>query len=138
MQLFSQEQYQQLLDNGKPENKDKNHAPVVHLYLPCTACEWLLSEIDPEEPRIAFGLCDLGKGFPELGYVDLEELQSVKVPPFGFTVTNNHLFEGKYPMSVYAAAARHKSAITRDDALLSQFYQAELNRNKAKLKHDKF
>lgn len=136
MKLFTDQQYQQLLKNGAPENRDKNHIPVVHLYLQCTSCEWLISEIDPEEPHIAFGLCDLGKGFPELGYVDLEELQSVKVPPFDFTVANNHLFEGKYPMSVYAAAARHKNAITRDDTLLNQYYHAELQRKNSKLKHD--
>jgi hypothetical protein len=39
--------------------------PVVKLFTPDANCTWLLSEIDPEEPDIAFGLCDLGMGSPE-------------------------------------------------------------------------
>ncbi len=35
---------------------------------------YLLSEIYPADPTIAFGLCDLHIGFPELGDVDLMEL----------------------------------------------------------------
>ncbi|EHM53476.1 DUF2958 domain-containing protein, partial [Cardiobacterium valvarum] len=42
--------------------------PVVHLAVPGHEHHWLLSEIDDDD--IAFGLCDLGMGFPELGYVD--------------------------------------------------------------------
>ena len=37
-----------------------------------------LTEIDPEDPDIAFGLCDLGMGCPELGSVSLSELESVR------------------------------------------------------------
>ena len=39
---------------------------------------WLITECDPEEPGRLFGLCDLGMGYPELGYVSLYELQTVK------------------------------------------------------------
>ena len=49
--------------------------PVVKLFV-CVGgnATWLLTELDPET-NIAFGLCDLGHGFPELGYVDLTELE---------------------------------------------------------------
>ena len=40
--------------------------PVVKLFTPDAACTWLLSEADPEDPDIAFGLCDLGMDCPEL------------------------------------------------------------------------
>lgn len=118
MDLFTEEQYQQLLKNGSPEYRDQDHPPVVQLTLPGTDCVWLLSELEPEAPNIAFGLCDLGMGFPELGYVDLEEIKTVRVGLFGFTIFNNPKFQGKYPMSVYASAARRHQRIVWDDKLL--------------------
>ena len=49
--------------------------PVVKLFV-CVGgnATWLLS--DMEEGGLAFGLCDLGLGFPELGYVDVNELEA--------------------------------------------------------------
>ncbi|WP_409049689.1 DUF2958 domain-containing protein [Runella sp. MFBS21] len=47
---------------------------------PLSAVPRLLSELNPFEPTIAYGLCDLGRGFPELGYVSLEELKSIQYP----------------------------------------------------------
>lgn len=123
MKLFTDQQYQQLLKNGY--EPDKNHAPVVKLVLPGTNCVWLLSEIDPDNKSIAFGLCDLGMGFPELGYVSLEELWEIKSPGFGNSVQRAAFFEGIYPMSVYAAAARIRERITEDEPLLAQFYARE-------------
>jgi hypothetical protein len=34
---------------------------------------WVIWEYDPKQ-RLGFGLCDLGMGFPELGYVSLDEV----------------------------------------------------------------
>src|SRR5208337_691352 len=39
-------------------------------------CTWLLAELDAD--GLAFGLCDLGLGEPELGYVSLFELRTVR------------------------------------------------------------
>ena len=49
-------------------------APVVKLYLPGSDFAWLIAELDPEAPTIGWGLADLGVGFPELGFVDLQEI----------------------------------------------------------------
>jgi hypothetical protein len=38
--------------------------PVVKLFTPDAGTTWLLTEIDPDDPDRAFGLCDLGSGFP--------------------------------------------------------------------------
>jgi hypothetical protein len=113
MKLFTDEQYDKLIENGK--NYDRDHAPVVRLHILFTGCQWLISELNPEEPNIAFGLCDLGMGFPELGYVDLDEIKAVKSVPF--PVMPDVFFESLYPMSVYAEAARLCQYITteRDD-----------------------
>jgi len=112
MNFFTPEQEAQLLSNGRPENRDQDHAPVVKLYIPFTHCVWLLSELEHDEPDIAFGLCDLGMGFPELGNVSLSELASINVADI--TVQRDDGFKAEHPMSVYAEAARSLGHITDD------------------------
>ena len=41
--------------------------PVVKIFYPLSDAIWLLTELDGD--GIAFGLCDLELGYPELGYV---------------------------------------------------------------------
>lgn len=106
--LFLKTQYAKLLKNGAA--RDQDHAPVVKLFTPWGGATWLLSEIDPEDPDIAFGLCDLGMGEPELGYVSLSEMRSIR-GPFGLYIERDIHWEGKFPMSVYADAARAKGRI---------------------------
>lgn len=69
-------QYKQLVANH--ENRAENAQPVVKLFHPFSPATWLLSELDPET-GIAFGLCDLGFGTPEVGYVSLHEIMSLGV-----------------------------------------------------------
>lgn len=76
MKIITQKQKQQLINNhiaNFNKNEVENFKPVVKLFDCAGAATWLLSELDPET-NIAFGLCDLGMGFPELGYVNLDEL----------------------------------------------------------------
>jgi len=119
MKLFNEKQYQKLLENGSDPGKD--HAPVVRVHLPFTQCVWLLSELDPENTDICFGLCDLGMGFPELGYVSIQEIIAEGKDVLGIIPECDDTFEGLYPMSVYQAAARSKSKITTDENLLKQY-----------------
>lgn len=79
--------------------------PVVKLFTPDAGATWLLSEIDPEVPGLAFGLCDLGLGFPELGYVSLDELAGVR-GSIGLPIEQDLSFQGTQPLSAYAAQAR--------------------------------
>jgi hypothetical protein len=55
MNFYTKAQFEQLLANGR--NRDQDHPPVVKLFTPDANCTWLVSEIDPEEPEIVFGLC---------------------------------------------------------------------------------
>jgi hypothetical protein len=119
--LFTTAQYNQLIENGSMANRDKDHIPVTMLTLPFTACIWLLTELDPDNPDIAFGLCDLGMGFPELGYVSISEIQSVNDPVFKMTVFNNTLFKAEYPISAYAEAARVHSEIVWDKNIVARY-----------------
>ena len=104
MKLFTEKQRAVLLANGA--EIDVDHMPVVKLFNPCGAGTWLLSELDPEYPdECAFGLADLGFGTPELGSVGLTELSAYR-GPFGLGIERDIHFTGKYPLSVYAEAAR--------------------------------
>ena len=117
MNLYTKAQFEQLLANGR--HRDQDHSPVVKLFTPDAGCTWLLSEIDPEEPDIAFGLCDLGLGFPELGCVSLAELGSVR-GKLGLSIERDLSFTAEHPMSVYAEAARQAEGITEDNQALLQ------------------
>lgn len=121
MNPFTKQQWNQLISNGSSQNRGKDHKPIVKLFLPNTGCVWLLTELDPEDDDIAFGLCDLGMGFPELDYVSIEEITSVRSPQFGLYVIQDYFFVAKYPISVYAAAARVNCSIVEDDSLLKLY-----------------
>ena len=54
---------------------------------------------------MAFGLCDLGLGEPELGYVHLAELAAVR-GKLGLPVERDLHFEADMTISTYAKEAR--------------------------------
>ncbi len=87
------------------EAKITTPKPVVKLFTPVSNATWLLTELDPADPDVAFGLCDLGLGCPELGYVRISELQSVR-GRLGPLVERDLHFTADRTLSEYAAAAR--------------------------------
>jgi hypothetical protein len=112
MTLLLDEHRERLLANGRfnfdrrnAGEKEFNFMPVVKLFNPCGAATWLLSELDPEDHDIAFGLCDLGFGFPELGNVSIEELESVK-GPLGIGIERDLHFKADKTLVAYADEAR--------------------------------
>ena len=119
MKLLTKQQILKLQKNGLPQNRDKDHLPVVKLFTPDANATWLLTEIDHEEPSIAFGLCDLGLGFAELGSVSLDEIASLR-GRLGLPVERDMHFEAKHPISVYAEAAFRAERITENAELLTQ------------------
>ncbi|WP_316979508.1 DUF2958 domain-containing protein [Shumkonia mesophila] len=109
---------ERLLANGAVE-PEADPVPVVKLFDPAGAATWLITEMMPHEPDILFGLCDLGFGCPELGYVSLAELEGVR-GPLGFGIERDLHFVGRFPLSVYAEAARLAGQITESERLLAQ------------------
>ena len=105
--LITDEQHAQLLANGRQscDREDFDPAPVVKLFTPDGCATWLLSEIDPDDPDHAFGLCDLGQGFPELGYVSLDELSTVR-GRLGLPIERDRHFEADKSIGRYAREAR--------------------------------
>jgi hypothetical protein len=110
MQLLTQDLRDQLLANGRQQlplrgtGDEIDFVPVVKLFTPDAGATWLLTEIDPEDPDIAFGLCDLGLGFPELGSVSLAELAAVR-GRLGLPVERDLHFRPNKKLSEYAQEA---------------------------------
>ena len=110
MELLTLEIKARLLDNGRKQDPVRgtddeiDFMPVVKLFTPDAGCTWLLTEIDPENPDIAFGLCDLGIGFPELGSVSLTEIATLRAG-LGLPVERDLFFKPKKRLSAYAAEA---------------------------------
>jgi hypothetical protein len=69
----------------------------------------LLTEIDVHT-GLAFGLCDLGLGEPELGYVSFAELETVR-GPLGFPIEQELHFAPSALITTYAELAREKRRI---------------------------
>ena len=57
--LMTSEQRTLLLANGARTSagEDLDPYPVLKLFTPDGAATWLLTELDPDDPDIAFGLC---------------------------------------------------------------------------------
>lgn len=66
-----------LIANGRAseEREDFDPRPVVKLFTPDGSATWLITEAyeEPDGDLRLFGLCDLGFGSPELGYVMLSD-----------------------------------------------------------------
>jgi len=78
--------------------------PVVKLFDAYGQAFWLLTELDAD--GIAFGLCDLGLGFPELGSVSLAELEALEFVPGLKRVERDRHFVADKTLWEYAQAAR--------------------------------
>jgi hypothetical protein len=103
MTLFTQGQTKKLLANCQEQitNNDAGHSdidfkPVVKLFTTDAQCTWLLTELGLAD--IAYGLCDLGMGTPELGFVCMHELRDLR-GPLGLPIERDQHFEADKTLS---------------------------------------
>jgi hypothetical protein len=116
MTLFTQSQHEQLIANCQTQilNNDAGHpdidfSPVVKLFTPDAQCTWLLlTELGNDD--IAYGLCDLGVGFPEVGFVSMCEIREPR-GPLRLPVERDEHFDADKTLSAYAADARTRGRI---------------------------
>lgn len=95
--------------------REPDPVPVVRFFNPVGSGTWLATEIDADD--ILFGLADLGFGSPELGSFSLAELEDVRLP-FGLGIERDICFEGCFPLSVYAEAARQARSLPVAERIL--------------------
>ena len=130
MKLLTKSIRDQLLRNGQIRaalqedgRAEADFLPICKLFTPDAQCTWLLTELDPIDPDIAFGLCDLGMQCPELGSVRISELESVR-GRLGLPVERDRHFVARHTLSVYARAAWNEAAITENPDALRQAVEA--------------
>lgn len=113
MQFLTASIREQLIANWRDNRREDglvrdhgyvDHKPVVKLFTPDANVTWLLTEIDPSELDRAYGLCDLGLGSPELGYVSLLELAELR-GSLGLPIERDLYFEADKALSAYADEA---------------------------------
>ena len=88
-----------------------DHKPPLKLFTPWGACTWLISERDPDNPDILFGLCDLGMQSPEMGSVSLAELEAVRGFA-GLKIERDRWFQPTMTLTEYADEARAAGRIS--------------------------
>ena len=108
MKLITKSQRERMLANAirKEEDCQFDPEPVVKLFTPDANATWLLTELDPDDPDLAFGLCDLGLGSPELGSIRISEIAAVR-GKFGLAAERDLYFTPDKTLSAYAEQARH-------------------------------
>jgi hypothetical protein len=125
VKLITKPQLELLLANGRCQAAVKGTPdeidfwPVVKLFTPDANCTWLLTEIDPEDQTIAWGLCDLGMGYPEFGTVSLTELAALR-GRLGLPIERDLHFVAKGPISAYVDAAFEAERIVEIDPVKSE------------------
>ena len=119
MPLITSAQRQKLIENGRAQlavidRQDQviDFEPVVKLFTPDGNGTWLLTEINNPDIDLTFGLCDLGLGSPELGYLILSELAAAR-GPLGLPIERDLHFVPTRTLSAYAEIARqHRRIVT--------------------------
>ena len=112
MILLTPELREQLLINGR--DRDADHVPVVKFYNPLGEGVWLATVLDADGDTL-FGLADLGE--PELGSFSLTEMIAIRLP-LGLGIERDLLFEGVFPISAWAEAARQTGSIRSAERVL--------------------
>lgn len=117
MKLLTEEIKQQLIRNHQDQTVSQQNdgdsidfKPVVKLFTPDAAATWLITELDPET-NIAFGLCDLGMGYPELGYVSIDEINALR-GKLGLPVERDLYFKADMTLSQY-----HEEAVAAEQII---------------------
>jgi hypothetical protein len=118
MILLTPELRERLLANGR--HRDADHIPVVKFFNPLGEGAWLVTELDADGDTL-FGLADLGE--PELGSFSLAEMIAVRLP-LGFGIERDILFEGLFPISVWAETAHRTGSIREAERVLHAVQRA--------------
>lgn len=111
MSFLTEQQRAQMLANGAARARGEmiDSLPAVKLYSLDSGAVWLLSDLDVDGDH-AYGLCDAGTGFPELGHVSLSALDGVRGPR-GMRIVADPHFKARQSLSAYAADAARDGSI---------------------------
>lgn len=111
MTFLTELQRSQMLANGAARARGEaiDPYPVVKLHTLDAGAVWLLVSLDSDGDQ-AYGLCDAGTGFPELGHVSLSALAGMRGPR-GLRVVADPHFKPRQSLSTYAAEAMRDGSV---------------------------
>lgn len=112
MPFLTDDQRSEMLANGedRARGEDTDPLPVLKLYTPDAGASWVLTALDADGD-LAYGLIDIGTGFPELGLVSLKMLAGIKGPK-GRPVTVEPGYKARKTLSAYVADALRDGMVT--------------------------
>ncbi len=112
MRLITKKALAALIRNGEESARNPDHDPypVIKLFTPDANATWLISEADPADPDLLWGLCDPGLGYPELGSVRLAEIEAIR-GAVGLPVERDVFFKADRPISHYASLGKVTGSI---------------------------
>jgi hypothetical protein len=111
MKLLTKALMAKLVKNGLVcSDESLETKPVVKFFNPCGSATWLISEM-MEDGDSMFGLCDLGHGIVEMGYVSFTELSEVKLM-LGLGIERDLHFKATKTLVEYADDASAAGRIT--------------------------
>lgn len=101
---------------AKEHGKAAPDVPVLKLFNPVASQTWLATELVSDGDAL-HGLADWGFGCPEPCGFSLSALEHLRLP-FGLRIERDTGFFGRFPLSVYAEAARRTGNLMTAEALL--------------------
>ncbi len=124
--LFPREAIERLTANGAEsvkaiarDGRTPDHVPALKLFTPMGGCTWLLTEYDPTSENF-YGLCDLGMGSPELGYVSRAEIEATAFSTSPQMIERDEHFRPVHTISVYLCAAIPAQRIVETKSVLDE------------------
>lgn len=118
MELFTQAERAMLEENGRKVRATAGTAhefkplPVVKWFTPDGAATWLISEIDPDDPDVAWGVADLGFGDVEYGTISIPEIRTLR-GKMGLPVERDRWFKAKADVYEYLLVGSDCGSLTK-------------------------
>lgn len=120
--VLLQSNYQTNEDARNYDGNTVDFPPVVKWFDQLGSATWLISEVDDTE-TMAFGLCDLGMGFPEMGYVAIDDINSIKLGDMQRIVKDDY-WQAEQTLTRYANDARRAGCIAEPPLDMNRVVEA--------------
>lgn len=125
LELFTEDQYNELINNGKISKGNLENIPcaliITENYKDISY--WLITELYEDDPGIAFGLYE-HEGKPTFGVINLSIF--AEMMENNLSVFNNLAFSTEYKIAVFKNVADELGEIiTRDDGYEKAFSRAQ-------------
>jgi hypothetical protein len=107
-----------------------NLRPLVKIYMTQPRRVWLLTDIDPVFPHLAFGVCDLGTGLPNVGSFRMDAFMLCR-DALGLPIYRDPDFKATMTLREYAIDASLRGRLDDDSVPRSSPEDTEITDDSA-------